>query len=244
MERYLVFHEGLDGYDWFTNLDFYRDDLQTLLDAGICFILPDPTPNGEKVICTRLSAASPKIENCAIKALCLTTQIMEILFEDEENQIRGFQYIFDVSGITLKHYFIMPFSFWYKTLKNCERTHAGVHRGASLLHLPRVVLFVLNLALRHMRPRMREAIKLYSNFDDLKVVEKEKLPAEMSGKASLNEITESLRKKLVEYRPFLLNYSNLKINHEYYTPAVLNCEVKTLSGRLEDPKKKLLNSYN
>lgn len=115
-----------------------------------------------------------------------------------------------------------------------------------------------------MQKKMRDAIKLCYSLDELDIVEKDKLPDIFGGEASLKEISGELGiifssflfhiffysknsaswvKKLTEMRPFFLNYSNMKINKEFYTPAVLNCEVKTLSGRLENPSAKLLTEY-
>jgi hypothetical protein len=53
-----------------------------------------------------------------------------------------------------------------------------------------------------------------------------------------------LKKKISEYKDFLLNYKKAKIDSDFYVPAVLNCEVKTLAYRLEDPKGKLLKRYD
>lgn len=124
-ERNLIFREGLYGMDWFTNLDFNRPHMQELLEAGIIVVLPDLLPNGERVICAKFSAADTKIPDVANTCLCLATLVMETLLEDEENQIRGFSYIFDVSGVSLRHYFLLSFSTWFKVLKNSERTYGG-----------------------------------------------------------------------------------------------------------------------
>jgi hypothetical protein len=124
-ERNLIFREGLYGMDWFTNLDFERPNMRELLDAGVIVVLPDLLPSGERVILAKFSAASPKIPDCANTSLCLATMVIETLLEDEENQVRGFRYIFDVSGVSLRHYFLLSFTTWFKVLKNCERTYGG-----------------------------------------------------------------------------------------------------------------------
>ena len=120
IERTLIFREGLYGLDCFSNLDYERPNMQQLLDAGLVVVLPEYTATGERVICSKFSAANTKIPNVAITGMCLSAQILEILLEDEENQVRGFHYIFDVSDITIKHYFLLPFTTWFKLLKNCE----------------------------------------------------------------------------------------------------------------------------
>jgi hypothetical protein len=114
-----------------------------------------------------------------------------------------------------------------------------------------------------MQQKMRDGTKLCSSLDDLDIIELDKLPDIFGGNAPLKDISgkgfkkepcqkkklkiyfiqESWAKKLTEMRPFFLKYNEMKINHQYYTPAVLNCEVKTLSHRLENPSAKLLTEY-
>lgn len=120
MERALIFREGLYGYDWFSNLDFNRPNMQELLDAGLMVVLPTRTATGERVIAAKFAACSPKLTDSANSALCLATQILEFLLYDEDNQVNGFHFIFDISGVTLRHYFLLAFTTWFKILKNCE----------------------------------------------------------------------------------------------------------------------------
>lgn len=121
LERYLIFREGIYGYDWFTNLDNQREHLQDLLDKGLFVVLPNRTKTGEKVVMTRMSVVDPDIPLIANTGLCLSTLIMETLFdESEENQVRGFTYLLDVSNIRLKHYFVFGFSTWFRIMKHIE----------------------------------------------------------------------------------------------------------------------------
>lgn len=120
MERVLIFREGLYGYDWLTNLDFNRPNMQELLDAGLMVVLPARTATGERVIAAKFAACSTKMNDSANSALCLATQILEYLLYDEDNQVNGFHFIFDISGVTLRHYFLLSFTTWFKILKNCE----------------------------------------------------------------------------------------------------------------------------
>lgn len=42
---------------------------------------------------------------------------------------------------------------------------------------------------------------------------------------------------------FFLSYSNMKINREYYTDAVLHCDPSSLHHTLENKSAKLLKKY-
>lgn len=119
-ERYLVFREGLYGLDWLSNLDFAKPNINDLLDKGLMCILPKRDKSGRVVLLTRLAATDPSIPTIGCEALTLSTMVFETLLEDEENQIRGFSYILDISNIKLQHYFIFSFPTWFKIAKNVE----------------------------------------------------------------------------------------------------------------------------
>jgi CRAL/TRIO domain len=119
-ERYLVFREGLYGYDWFSNLDVTKPNIDSLIDNGVVVIFKTPDEMGRKILLIRLAVADPSIPNIATEGCTLATVVIEVLLDDEENQIRGLVYIIDVADIKLRHYFLFPFSAWFKFAKNVE----------------------------------------------------------------------------------------------------------------------------
>lgn len=120
LERYLLLHEGVYGYDWFSNMDFNKPNINNLIDNGLLTVFPKRDQFGRIVILARLATADPSISTIGTEGLTLATMIFETLLDDEENQIRGFNYILDISNIKLRHYFIFSFSTWFKLLKNIE----------------------------------------------------------------------------------------------------------------------------
>ena len=58
--------------------------------------------------------------NVGCTFLALVTLIMEVFVEEDENQIRGLDYIADFSGISAKQIMIFPLEDWYKFGKNSE----------------------------------------------------------------------------------------------------------------------------
>lgn len=119
-ERYLVFREGIYGYDWFSNLDYNKPNIGSLIDKGLIYVFPKRDKHGRTVILSKLSATDPNIPGIGTEALTLSTMMFESLLEDEENQIRGLNYILDISNIKLRHYFIFSFPTWFKFAKNVE----------------------------------------------------------------------------------------------------------------------------
>jgi hypothetical protein len=120
-ERYLLFREGAYGHDWFSNLDYSKPNIETMLDKGLIVVFPNRDKDGRKIILSRFAATDPSIPTSGNEALTAAAIILETLLEDdEENQIRGFHYILDISDIKLRHYFMFSFSTWFKFLKNVE----------------------------------------------------------------------------------------------------------------------------
>lgn len=120
IERYLLFREGLYGYDWFSNLDPMRPHLITLLERGLIFPLPKRDKHGRRVILLKLSELDTSFPKAGCLLLTLLTLTMEILVQDEENQIRGLSYIADFKGMTVKQALVFPLEAWFKFGKNAE----------------------------------------------------------------------------------------------------------------------------
>ena len=188
IERYLILREGLYGHDWFTNLDIERPNLQELLDKGFIVVLPNRSKKGQKIILYRCQMLDTKIPNIANVSLALSTMICETLFDNEENQIRGFKYILDIANIGFSHYFIYPFNTWFKIMKQIERTFAARHRGAYIINMNGALRFVANLALRHMREKMKNGIHFHSSIEDLDFIDKKDLPIEYGGEVQLEKL--------------------------------------------------------
>lgn len=83
-------------------------------------VFPKHDKFGRTVLMFRPAALQTQISTIGVEALTLGVMMSEVLLEDEENQIRGFNWIFNVAGITWRHYFIFPFGVWYQLLKNLE----------------------------------------------------------------------------------------------------------------------------
>jgi CRAL/TRIO domain len=192
IERYLIFREGLYGYDWFTNLDYDRPNLEELVDSGLYVVLPNRSKKGEKILLIRMQAADPKIKDVINTSFTFSTMLCETLFDNEENQIRGFRYILDISHISLSHYFLFPFNAWFRIMKHIERTFAARHRGCHIINMNTALRFVSNLAFRNMREKMRKAIHFHSGIEELDFLDKEDLPSEYGGDLPLEKFIGNL----------------------------------------------------
>lgn len=116
----MIAREGLYGYDWFSNMELNKPNIKGLLDNGFISIFPNRDQFGRLTVMLKLSVVDPSIPTIGCEALTTLMMAAETVFDDEENQIRGFNYILDVSNVTLRHYFIFPFPVWFKYCKNIE----------------------------------------------------------------------------------------------------------------------------
>jgi hypothetical protein len=123
--------------------------------------------------------------------------------------------------------------------------------------------FVAKIATHNMKEKLRGGLQFHSTADELAdFMDLRNLPKEYGGDYSLEKIIgecrrnfdiivlfqnlillEPYRKSLKTRRDFFISYSQMKINQEYYTPAVLRCETGTLNYTLENKKGKLLTKY-
>jgi hypothetical protein len=56
--------------------------------------------------------------------------------------------------------------------------------------------FVAKLALKHMPEKLRQRVHFYSNFDEVKILEKEKFPVECGGEVPLKDFIGNLNYKI------------------------------------------------
>lgn len=187
-ERYLVFREGLYGHDWFTNLDTQRPGIQEFINDGMFIILPNYSKTGEKILLVRCRACNPSVKNAGDVMFSLITMVMEIFFEDEENQIKGYTIFMDLKGIRLSHYFMFNFAMWFRIMKHIERTFTGYHIGVHIMNMSSAMCFVVKLMIKHMKDRMKSIVTFPSGPENLDFVDIENLPEEYGGSHKLEDL--------------------------------------------------------
>ncbi|XP_070509132.1 clavesin-1-like [Chironomus tepperi] len=242
-ERYLILREGIYGCDWFTNLDLNRSGLQEVLNDGLYVVLPTKAVTGETIVLVRCEASNPSHKDAGNIAFCVSTLVMETVFEEEENQIRGYRLILDMSKVKLSHYFMFSFSTWFRILKHVERTFTGRHISCSIMGLNPATRFISNLIIKNMREKMRRVVSCLSGPQELDFLDTKYLPIDLGGEYTIEQLMEPLKKTLDSWKDLFLRYSEMKINRKYYTDAVLKCDSGTLHHTLENKSAKLLTMY-
>lgn len=157
------------------------------LFSPVC-LLDDRDKYGRPILLFRPGVVKPGIENLGQDIFTCIAIIMEALTEIEEFQIKGFVYIFDVSGLSLQHLGIVPIENWVKVGKNGEKGLAARHKAFHIVNVPAALTFVINIALKSMPEKLQERVKIYKSFNDLDFIDRKCLPKEYGGEKPMGEM--------------------------------------------------------
>ena len=102
-------------------------------------------------------------ENCAY----LFDMFFQTLLKDEENQIRGFTYVFDCSGLTLSHLSIWTPQECSRVLSICEKNLPMRHKDINLLNLPFPMWAVFEFCKTLLSDKIRKRFSVLGSVDKL-----------------------------------------------------------------------------
>lgn len=138
----------------------------------------------------------------------------ETLLNDEENQVRGFTYVFDEKSVSWSHLSIWTPSEVSKAFSCCERALPMRHRDINFLNLPWTMCLIFQFAKSLLSEKIRNRFKTHSSLDSLqRSVDKSILPAEYGGTKSIKECISSWKTELEQNRNSLLELDQLKIDN-------------------------------
>jgi hypothetical protein len=87
------------------------------------FFLPERDFLGRRVIFYRPGVSDPMSPSCGYDILTITTLAYELIFDDEENQIRGCVHVADAKGIRMPHFTVFSPQYSFRVGKNTEVSH-------------------------------------------------------------------------------------------------------------------------
>jgi len=198
---------------WFHNLDCEDTALADLVSQGYIFVLPDRDQHGRRVIFSRAAAFDPsKYDTSAMMRAHVMT--FETLLNDEENQVRGFTYIFDEKEVSWSHLSIWTPSEVSKAFSCCERALPMRHRDINFLNLPWTMSLIFQFAKSLLSEKIRSRFKTHSSLESLqRSVSPCILPEEYGGSLSVQECINSWRKELEAARHTVLGLDLLRVDH-------------------------------
>jgi len=197
---------------WFQNLDIRDPHLLELIQRGYIFALPERDLEGRRVIYSVARNMDP-VKHSSSDAMRAHIMTFEALLEDEENQIRGFTYIFDCSGLTLSHLSIWTPQEVARILSICEKNLPMRHGAIHLLNLPFAMWAVLEFCKALLSSKIKKRFCVHSSFDKLVTKVGQILPEEngTGGGMPLNTMTALWAEELERKRESLLALDKMMV---------------------------------
>jgi len=214
MEKYLTMR--CQHPSWFQDLDCEDPSLASLVSSGYIMVLPDRDQHGRRVIFSRASAFDPtKFSTSHIMRAHIMT--FETLLKDEENQVRGFTYVFDEKGVSWSQLSIWSPSEVSKAFSCCERALPMRHRSINFINLPWTMSLIFQFAKSLLSEKIRSRFQTHGSLDSLcGEVDVSVLPQEYGGRRPLSECISMWKRELGEARNSLLDLDSMKIQpHEH-----------------------------
>jgi len=197
---------------WFQNLDCQDPALSDLVAKGYIFVLPERDQHGRRVIFSRAAAFDPSLYSTSdmMRAHVMT---FETLLNDEENQVRGFTYVFDEKSVSWSHLSIWTPSEVSKAFSCCERALPMRHRDINFLNLPWTMSLIFQFAKSLLSEKIRSRFKTHTNLESLqRSVDPRILPKEYGGLTPVADCIASWRQELEANRSVVRGLDTLKVD--------------------------------
>jgi len=215
IERYLKMR--MDHPKWFQNLDIEDPLVQELIMSGYIFVLPERDRAGRRVVWSVARALDPARHNTS-HVLRAHIATFETLLHDEENQIRGFSYVFDCTGLTLAHLSIWTPAECSRVLSICDKNLPMRHKDINLVNLPFPMWAVFEFCKTLLSDKIRRRFSVINSIEKLKTkMGTDILPSEYGGKLRLEQMTSSWTEALSEHRDMLLELDSMIIEETSLT---------------------------
>ena len=90
------------------------------------------------------------------------------MLHDEENQIRGFSYVFDCTGLTLAHLSIWTPAECSRVLSICDKNLPMRHKDINLVNLPFPMWAVFEFCKTLLSDKIRRRFSVINSIEKLK----------------------------------------------------------------------------
>lgn len=210
LEKYLRIR--LEHNHWFGCLDISSDrTLEDLIDKGYFFALPERDDSGRRVFFSVAGKMDPSRHTTADQVR--STMIgLESLLEDEENQVKGFTYIFDEKDVGLAIITLWAPSEVSKAFQCCEKTIPARHKEIHFMNLPTALFAIFEFCKTLLSDKIKNRFQVHSDETKLrKKVPVRILPKEYGGTVPIAEMIKMYKKELTAVRSRLLMMDQMHI---------------------------------
>jgi hypothetical protein len=209
LEKYLTIRELYPA--WFRRLDIEDPELEEIIDSGYLVPLLQRDENGRQILFTNAGKFDPYRFTAAQMARTHSL-ISEAFFDEEENQVGGYTYINDESGLSMGHVSLWSFVDIRNILKCIQDSTPMRHKETHFINVPSYAFKLIEFVKSLLSEKLRKRIQLHRDMDEFKSkVDVKILPAEYGGTVPLKVMIEKLKQRLREKRLAILALDDMEI---------------------------------
>ncbi|XP_045116518.1 clavesin-2-like [Portunus trituberculatus] len=209
LEKYLRMRQ--EHPQWFTKLNILDPTLDELISTGYFFALPERDESGRRVFFSVGGKMDPTRFTASDQMRSMLVGF-ESLIEDEENQVRGFTYIFDEKELGLSIITLWTPSDVSKAFQCCEKTIPMRHKEIHIVNLPTALMAVFEFAKTLLSDKIKNRFQMHSDNSKLRqAVPSRLLPKEYGGTVPMADMIQMYKKELLSVRSRVLMLDQMHI---------------------------------
>ncbi|XP_050545299.1 alpha-tocopherol transfer protein-like isoform X2 [Daktulosphaira vitifoliae] len=230
LERYLVIRQLYP--QWYQKLDIEDPLISDIIDSGFLIPLPGRDEFGRCVLFSSIGRFDP-YKYTADEMIRAYSLISESLLDDPENQIKGYNYTNDESGMLMGHLTIWSFTNVKRIIRILQNSIPMRHKASYFINVPNFADKFFTITVSFLSNKLKS--RFFTGQKELQeCIDPKYLPKEYGGEIPLATMIADLKKKLQSQRDKLLALDDMKIN--------INSKGKIIS-EFDDIQEELVGSF-
>lgn len=216
--------------NWFMNLNPASPVNIGLAENGHAFPLLERDDHGRKVIFKIAGAASLTTNHTVDDIIQSFTNCAEIVFDNEEDQIRGFVVVSDYKNMGLQILSIFTPTLQRQFIKSALKLAAVRLKQVHLLNIHPSVISLAQIALSFFSEKLQKRIIFHKDMESLyRYIPKEILPQEYGGKVPQKVMTDAWIQQLRESSEHIARVNEMSVDENWVgqredKQSIMGCE--------------------